>query len=479
MSILSQKQQVFGNIASFRTLTEGLPQLKITSSLGSINNNGDTVTFLCDLIKSLIGYEALQQTITDTLVYALADIEKEIKLALKQELKSIVSCGVDPSLPDFLKSTGSGITFPVSKIDFTNLMMVDPTSDAGKLLYTDLTPNLIDSKDFNAFLYQTIQNDGNIEGWGHATAGLDILDISFKSVDVSAINPNNSLTITSSPTYDTRTLTQFNNDYIDSISLFNAQNLITNIIDIVFGSVSTMLNKSLTQLQNEAQVNSVIDRISKSDSNDIISDKYFSFSNEENLAQQQSARLRKNGISTLNTSSSISTNVPFTSVQSLSNNIQATTNQIDKKSVISDSLNQIGGQIAQANSNPQDNQAVKLNFIQSLIDNLIMAIVNSVLSPKVVTIFMINYKIVYGPDATFTDAVDFLKKNKNLIHNITKKISGMIIKILLNIALKEIATLVAAGIVVQQIDKAESNLTQLLSLIGIPQDVLRQIKGLL
>ena len=66
MSILSQKQKIFGQVAAARTLTDGLPKLKTNSSFPSINNNGNTITFLCDLIKSLIGYEALQQTISET-----------------------------------------------------------------------------------------------------------------------------------------------------------------------------------------------------------------------------------------------------------------------------------------------------------------------------------------------------------------------------------------------------------------------------
>jgi hypothetical protein len=134
MSILSQKQEIFGNIAAFRTLTEGLPSLKTTSSFSSINNDGNSISFLCDLVRSLIGYNALQETVVNTLVFALSDIEKEIKSALKIELKSIVSCGINPSLPSFVKSSGAGIKIQVPKVDFTNQLLIDPRSSAGKLL---------------------------------------------------------------------------------------------------------------------------------------------------------------------------------------------------------------------------------------------------------------------------------------------------------------------------------------------------------
>lgn len=479
MSILSQKQKVFGNIAAFRTLTEGLPQLKLNSSFPSINNNGDTVTFLCDLIKSLIGYDALQETVIDTLTYSMKDIEREVKNALKIELKSIVSCGVNPSLPTFIKSSGTGLKFTVNKIDFTGLMLVDPKSDTGKLLYNDITTNLLDSSDFNTFLYQTIQNDGATESWGHITTPSDIITVKFKSIDVSQSDPNNTITIKSHPAYDTKSLTELNNDYIESISLFNTEKLLTNIVDMVFGSVSTVLNKPLIQLENEAKINTIINRIVNSDNRDIINDKYFDFSNEEKNIQELEAIARKGGIKDLSTSIHLITSIPISTVSHANDLISNTTNLIDKRSAVSTSINNMGNQITSLVTDKVDHEALKLNFIQEIINNIVKAIVNTILSPKVITIFMVNYKIIYGQNATFSDPVDFLKKNKNLVHNITKRINELIVKTLLNIALKKITELVSAGVAKQQIDKAQSNLTQLLSLVGVPQDTLRQIKGLL
>jgi hypothetical protein len=479
MSILSQKQKVFGNIAAFRTLTEGLPQLKLNSSFPSINNNGDTVTFLCDLIKALIGYDALQETVIDTLTYNMKDIEREVKNALRVELKSIVSCGVDPSLPAFMKSTGNGLKFTVNKIDFTGLMMVNPNSDTGKLLYNDRTTNLIDSTDFNTFLYQTIQNDGSTESWGHTTTDKDIITVRFKSIDVSQIDPNNTLTIKAHPLYDTKTLTDLNNDYVDSVSLFNTEKLLSNIVDMVFGSISTVLNKPLIQLENEAKINTVINRIVNSDNKDIINDKYFEFSNQDRMIQGIEANSRKNGIKNLSTSIPLITSIPMTTLSTANNLISGANNLIEKRVAVASSLNSMGNQITSFVTDKTDHESLKLNFIQEIINNIVKAIVNTILSPKVVTIFMINYKIIYGQNATFTDPVDFLKKNKNLVHNITKRVNEVIVKTLLNIALKKIAELVSAGIAKQQIDKAQANLTQLLSLVGVPQDTLRQIKGLL
>jgi hypothetical protein len=127
----------------------------------------------------------------------------------------------------------------------------------------------------------------------------------------------------------------------------------------------------------------------------------------------------------------------------------------------------------------KDKGSVKLNFIQMIITNLIKAIVGIVLSPKIVMIFLINYKIVYGPDAKFRDAIDFIKKNKKLFKQIMKRIAGLIIRILLAIAIQKITKLVAEAIAQKTIEKTKNRKSQLLSLVGVPPEALRAIKGLM
>jgi hypothetical protein len=479
MSVVELKKKVFGNIAAAKTLAEGMPKLKLNSSFPSINNNGDAITFLCDLIKSLIGYDELQKSVTDTLVHYSKPIEEEVKNLLKTELKSIVSCGLDPSLPAWIKSNGSGIKITVKKIDFTDLMLIDPNSEAGKLIYNDLTPNLINSTDFNTFLYQVIQNNTTPEDWPQSSGANPILTFQFNQTDVNNIDPNNTLIIKAHQNYNNKTLTDLNNDYIDSISLFNLQNLMTSIFDAIFGTLSEVANKSLSQLENQLKIDTVVDKISHADSKDIISDKYFNFTDKEKLLHEQQARLKKVGIKTDNLENKVKTKVPISQFKELSSDINAAgSNVIQTKDAVTKSLTNIGNQISSFAQNPSDKQSMKSNFIQEIIDRLIKTIVNSVLSPKVVSIFLINFKIIYGPNATFTDAIDFLKQNKNLVHNIVKRITGIIVKALLKIAMKKISELVTEKQKKKLIDMAKAKVAQLLSLIGVPQNIIRQIKGL-
>lgn len=475
MDILNQKREIFGNIAADKTLTQGLPQLKTTSSMPSINNDGDSITLLCDLLKSLVGSEKMEEIVTNTLIYSINDIENEIKKELKLELKSIVSCGVNPSLPDYIKTTG--IKFPVNKVDYFGLMFTNPRSIVGQLVYNDVTPTLIDSSDFNTFLYQTIQLDGQAETWPqYAGSTTPILNVRFRSL-ASGGDPNNTITVKSASSFN-GTLTDFNNQFIDSIKIFNTEKIVSQVIDLIFGTVSKNSNKSIKQLELEERINTVIKKIIHTDSNTIIDDTTFSFTNDENRVNEFAANMRKKGEKQFETSTKVTSSIPLNSLTTMNTNVGSATNEIIKKEELTKSLKSMSDSVASSATESSDQKSLKLGFIQELINYLTQTIVMGILAPKIITIFLINFKIVYGPNATFNDPIDFLRKNKNLIRAITKRVAGIIISALLRAVLKEITILVADAIKKRLEDKAKLNLKQLLSLVGVPQDVIQKIRNL-
>lgn len=472
MSILDKKRKVFGNIAAAKTLVESLPKLKLSSSFPSINNNGNSITFLTDLIKSLIGYDALVKSLVDILTFSIGDIEVEVKKALKRELKGVVSCGVNPSLPSFIKSTGNGIVIQLKKIDFLDQLKVDPKSTSGKLLYNDVTTSLFDSTDFNTFLYGVVQDDGITHTWK------GILDVTFVSLDPNGINPNNSLIIKANSSYNTKTLNDLNNNYVDSIKLFNTENLVNNIINTIFGTISVSVSKTRKQLEAEAKINTVIDKIVKSDAGETVSDTYFTFDNVELSAIETEADNRKNGIIKIKASTNIDASISEASLTDFNTEMGTAVTTQEQRDILSTNLNKMANETTANSTNVADNVSIKLNFVQLIIENLIKSIVSVILSPKVVMLFLINFKIVYGSGADFVDGVDFIKKTKQLFRQMIKKITTMIVELLVVIALKRIAELVGEAQAKKQLDKNKNKISQLLSLTGVPQEAIRIIKGL-
>ncbi len=478
MSILDKKQKIFGNIAAARTITEGMPKPKKTSSFSSVNNKKNTISFLSDLIKSLIGYTALITVIVEILTYQLEKIEKDIKKALKTDLKACVSCGIDASIPLFVKSPG--IVIEVKKVDFFDIFKVDATTKIGKLLYNDVTTPLSDSTDFNTFLYNVIQNDGTTFTWKDNN-NIGLFDITFNSLGVGG-NPNNCFIIKSNPSYNTKTLNDLNNNFIDTLKLFNTENLLIRIIDIIFGSVSVSVNKPRLQLQKEEEINKIIDKMIDDDMNSSESesgnDSFYTFSNEELSVIESRSAERKKGIIKVKTSTTVEGSVPSTTLTSFTESMSTATSTQDRKETLSKSLDQMANDSSSNVKINADKGSVKLNFAQLLIDNLIKATVSVILSPKVVMIFLINYKIVHGPDASYTDAKDFIKKNRKLFQQIMKRVGGMIIGILLAVVLKRISKLVGDAAIQKNIEKNKNKKAQLLSLVGVSQEALRAIKGI-
>lgn len=477
-SIVDQKRKVFGNIAALTTLNNGLPTLKLSSSFPSINNGGNSLQFLSDLLKALVGYEKLRGIVSNIIVHNLDNIEHDIKKALKSELKSLVNCGVNPSIPTFLKYGQPGINIKVPQVDFFDILLTNPNTISGKLIYDDVSGGLT-STDFNTFLYNTIQTDTIPQDWGAVTSPNDILNIRFDSVGAGLI-PNNTLTITASNYYtaNNKTLTDLNNDYIDSVKLFGTEKVINNIIDSLFGSVSVNLNKSNKQLENEEKLQTIIDCIINSDGDDVIDDTYFEFSNEDVLNQQNRANERKRGVRKLVTCGDMEVSIPTQFLVDIQNGLNTATTVSQKSDVINTNINNMATFTSLYTQNTQDRQTIQLNFIQELLNKLTHAIVNIIMSPKIITIFLVNYKIIYGSNATYDNAIDFLKKNKTLINEMMQAVRNSIIQTLTKTALKEISTLVGATAIKLQTERSKLSLARLLSLVGIPQETIRIIQGL-
>ena len=301
---------------------------------------------------------------------------------------------------------------------------------------------------------------------------------------ISLISPSilwvthNTLTIKANQSYDSKTLTDLNNDYIDSIEpLFKTENIVSQVMDIIYGVVSSNIGKSLKQLEMESKINTIIDKMVNNANLNAIEDSAFSFTNKETMTNQIEAIKRKSGFSSVDTSVQIPSTIPISSLTTLNQDIANTTTLLQKKDAIKTNLTSMANFSSLGVNLKSDVVSVKLNFIQGIINNLIKSIINMIISPKIIMVFIVNYKIVYGiagPDSDFLDPIDFIKKNKKLTTEIMKGISEEIIKILLSISIKEINSLVSAAAIKRQKEKNFLKLAQLQSLIGVPQSQIKK-----
>lgn len=473
MSIKDKKQKVFGEIAAAKTMVSGLPKLKTTNSFPSVNNGNDIILFLSDLVKSLVGQKEFVKVIVETLTKYLDRIEKDLKQTIKTVLKSMVSCGLNPSIPSFLKPpSGNGVVISVDKIDFFDQLKIDPNTPVGGLLYNDITSPLTSSSDFNTFLYGVIQDPDVTHTWQN------ILDVKFEQ-NGTGNNPNNSLIIKVNPSYNNKSINQLNDNYVDSLNIIGAQNIINKIIDILFGSITVQTPKTRKQLEKETEINDIIDRLANADVNSEINDDYFTFTNSEIARQQEIANNRKNGIIKLKTSVSFNGSMPIEQLTSFTDEYNQTSSLVEKRTVITNSINNMAEDLASQTPDNQDKQTIKISFVGDMIKSLIKSIANVVISPKIIIIFLINFKILYGENAEYTDAKDFIKKNRSLFTAIFKEVTQIIVKELMAYAMKEVTRLAGEAALIKLNEKTQNRKQQLLSLVGVSQEALRTIKGLI
>ena len=65
------KLKVVQEILAFKASCDGFPNLKLSNSLPSINKLLDVIAFLMDLIKSVVGLEALKDKLINMLSYEM------------------------------------------------------------------------------------------------------------------------------------------------------------------------------------------------------------------------------------------------------------------------------------------------------------------------------------------------------------------------------------------------------------------------
>jgi len=479
MEIQKQKSEVFAQVAALKVLVDDTHNQDIKyksqtnqlwQSLQTIKK--DPINFLLDLIKELAGYEAIRDSVSDALINSLGDLEDKIKFAIKLNLKELTSCGVNPSIPNELKYNGSGYQFNVNKIDYCNIFKLDPASEYGNFIYSDITPQ-INSTDANTFLFYTIQNSGVEQYWGHQVGFVnDIVAVKF---DEQYGTETNIITIKASNYYsNNKKLSDWNNDYVDSIKLFPDAQFFAKMIDNIFNIFSNIIEKTTVQSEMEEKLNNIIDKLLETEPDDIIDDSFFTFTNVELLDISEKAKMKTLGISKLETCDTYATKINTTILNDSVNTI-ITANSIESKTIaINKSINNIADE-ASKNSDPKDRYNVKLNFFVKLIKALVKSIIGMIFSPKLILLFMVNFRIVQGTNATFNGIDELIKNLKVLIKEVIDIVKALVIKILLEKVLKEIKNLQS-----QVKDKIQSELISnkkklTMSLLGVPQDIIRTI----
>lgn len=244
--------------------------------------------------------------------------------------------------------------------------------------------------------------------------------------------------------YHNHTLFEFNFDYVMSVMLFKPQVIVAQIIDQLSGLATVELGYNYKQEIIRQEVTETIERIMSSDDSAAPSDCFFTFSNDRYNALIKKAEENKTGLfkvseneyalrnqdaanilnSLTNIDDDVIKNVDTQQINDvltkISENITVTRQDVNEKGEHEDPEMLVPQKI-----NKHDIE-FKFNILDNIIEQLAIAVIKSVLSPKVLMLFLINMSIM-GQNPSF-DIQTFLVQFNNMITDIIRKIRDYILK---------------------------------------------------
>lgn len=481
-NLANVKSKAFAAISAAQTILEKYPTLQSANSYLSINTSANPFSLIIDLLKSMGGYDNLVNVVAKFITYELDAVELAIKGILITNLKDFISCSLNPFISE--KVLKEGICFDLSQIDITGYFLVNPfDSKVGKYFYfgcdqMNSYEELKSSLDFNAFLWYVINKSNGREIWDDrlkkskkTTATLSddekpIVTVEYVETSNSLYNSdwtkaymqvpyNNIIHVMLGDTtngdsahvtednykknrYRKKTLIEFNYDYITSIKLFDSKVVAAQLIDNLTNALSINLSLTLSQQIIRYEVTKIVSNIVETDDTEV-SDCFFTFSNDSYNEMLEKSELVHAGLLSISGETNSNIQIDANSILEQLNGISDSATLEEQKTIISGALYEISKELTTVKE--QDKVSLdfnaQMNFIDNIINELTIVIVNALISPKLFLLLAINFKLMGLPG--MPDVKSFINMAKNMIVQIVRNIRDLIIKFLLDY-LKELIT---------------------------------------
>lgn len=251
--------------------------------------------------------------------------------------------------------------------------------------------------------------------------------------------------------YPGLTVFEFNYDYVMSIKLFDAKVLAHSLMESVLNmNMGISAGLGVRHQEGTETIKEIIKNILESDDSEI-NDCYYTFDNSKydallRKAEEKRARQERFGNVTHETGL-------FDSVNDILNEYDANAELNEQVDVLHRAITQAAVTVSDG-VEESDKFDVEFNFIFDLIEALTTAIVNGILSPKVLMLLEVNQKIMGGTWEKFT-LKDLIQALRAIIVAIVKEIRDMVIqelsKLVLN-ALEPIIQMLASILLREQLE---------------------------
>ncbi len=175
-NLQEKKSEALAIIDSALAILNKFPDIETTNTSLSFNLSSNPFPFLMDAFKSTCGYNILIKIISEMIVNFLPAMELSVKAVLLANVKNLLSCSINPIIPDDLLR--DGICFNLEQVDISDTLKYCPTDKIGQYFYFDnknidengnetfkIPDELKNSKDFNCLLWFMKNRASHREVW--------------------------------------------------------------------------------------------------------------------------------------------------------------------------------------------------------------------------------------------------------------------------------------------------------------------------
>lgn len=128
------KNEALSTIDAAISILNKFPDLDLTDINLSANVSTNPLEFLMDALKRTCGYNKLLDIISTFITEELPSLETSVKTVLLTNLKNMLTCSLNPIIPDEVLL--NGVVFDLSQIDITDKLRYSPLDDkVGKFYY--------------------------------------------------------------------------------------------------------------------------------------------------------------------------------------------------------------------------------------------------------------------------------------------------------------------------------------------------------
>lgn len=424
-------------------------------------------------------------------VKAIKELQPKIIELLNQEVIKTVGCSQDQT---FAAQT---IYIRVKAIDLGNLLREDPQGDVGKTLYEKKDIQFFNYPfSMNRELYSRIQNINQPfsapAGFSYkGKSGQELFDITYVEsyvdpISLQTIQGNFFKIDLKNRVSSINKVTEFLKDYYSTITFIEYQNFFSNLMNQLCGAISIQKGDGKLDLADLQKILLILQRIlglcfdknkeidvsgtAKLSEGDSIDESFFEFTEIDLRIIDQTISDIKLGVVEFEECDTVKLPVNsgdiLTAINNLNFNGDNNNNAINQASNITNVLTE----------NPSW-FPLKINIDLSFLKEFPKAIVMTLLSPKVLLPLFIALKSLgENVDNQINSFMDFVKEFKSFIINLTSKIGGLFIEILVDIIKKDIKNLIKSIISDITNEKIRLRLEVIKSLTEVLLTVLNLVK---